>query len=675
MRVESIRVSTSFLSDILQAQDGSLMWLDISGIARLDWPPRWRIWSESEGGVPGAYELAEFDGRLFASTWGGSFVGPMPSADAPLAFVNTRWTDEEAWALHRHGDALLFAESKHLLRVDVSPPVRLSGDDLYPRVFLDDPQNPDWLWVGTEHGPALFERDGEGYRMRHRDRRLGWLVNALVAHDGAIWASDGVGGVRRLARGNLDPAAFSFERAGPALGLPAGELLPAQLSEVGDQLIASTAQGLFRYANGRFEPDRFDGLADLLDEGETVTFREAADRVLWAHSYHSVYRRDASGQWSLSMLGGLHTGAILSLLPRPGGEALVSVEAGVLQHRDAELPAVSAQAPRPRVASARVVRGAHQIEALALAAHPQVQLDGGSLEFEFAYPRFDGVGVSEFQFSIDPLGANWSSWSNRASATLLALPAGDYALQLRARSRYGSPVQAEPFEFTVVPRWYERAWVWPLAVFVAGSLLALALIQRQRNKVRRLRERNLELDELVHQRTRELESVNVQLRGLAESDGLTGIANRRHFDEAFALEMERAQVRGEALSLLLLDVDHFKQYNDSHGHQAGDDVLRTLAVVMRESVRPDTLVARYGGEEFAVVATHCDAAQARDIAARICARLATRLGEVTLSIGIATRTGQTAEGPEILIARADAALYRAKHKGRNRIESDLDAIA
>lgn len=675
-RVEPIRVSNNFLVDLMRARDGSLMVLDISGVSRLDWPPRWRLWAEPVGSVTGAYHLAEFDGLLYASTWNGAFRGPLPGSDAPLALGSTGWTDAEAWALHRHQGRLLFAESKRLLRVDVTPPQVLSADDLYPRVFLDDPVNPDWLWLGTEHGVALLERSDDGYRLRHRDFELGWLVGSMVAHDGAIWVGDGVHGVRRLQREGVDADRFKFERVGVAHGLPAAEWMAAQVSLIDGALYASTAHGLFRYAQGRFAPDDLGGLVALLDEGETVALSAAPDGGLWAYSYHSVYRRGDDGRWSLSLLGGLHTGAILHLLPRAAGEAFVGAEAGVLQHRDAAVPTLATAAPaRPRVAAARIVRGPQRVEALSLDGHAEVRLNGGSLEFEFAYPRFDGVGVSEFQFSIDPAAVNWSSWSNRPSVALLALPAGDYQLRLRARSRYGSAVEAVPFKFTIVPRWYQRPWVWPLAVFVAGGLIALALIQRQRAKVRGLREHNAELDRLVQLRTRELETANVQLRGLADSDGLTGLANRRHFDTAFAAAMQRARERGEALSLLLLDVDHFKRYNDSHGHQAGDDVLRAVAAVMRESVRPDTLVARYGGEEFAVVAVHCDAAQAHDIAARICTRLAARLPAVTLSIGIATRAGSMLEGPEILIARADAALYRAKHNGRNRIETDMDAFA
>ena len=673
--VERVRVSSNYLADVMQASDGSLLVLDISGVSRMDWPPRWRSHVESAAAINGVYTLNDIDGALYASTWNGAFRATLGVKG--LEVEPLKLTHHEAWAFHRHDGQLLLADSRQLSIVAEGRARAVSGDDLYPRQFLDDPVDATLLWLGTEHGPALMQRDGDGYRLRHRDFSLGWLINSLVAFDGAIWVGSGERGAHRLARAGLDADAFAFQPVRNDIGLPAGAAEPVQFSLYGGHLYASLREGLFRYADGRFHADDVSGLDALLDEGELVSFREAPDGGGWAFSYHSVYRRGGDGRWSLSLLGGLHTGAIYDLLPRAGGEAWIGAETGLLQHRDAEvpLPAPATRPVQPRIAAARVLRAAGHSTSLPLNEPAVLQLDGGSLEFEFAYPRLDGVGVSEFQFSIDPAGREWSPWRNRASAAFFALPPGDYRLRLRARSRYGAAVEADPFAFTLVPRWYQRAWFWPLLVFTVGGVVALALIQRQRRKVRSLRELNRQLDALVHARTQELELANVQLRSLADSDGLTGLSNRRHFDLVFGQLMQRASERNEPVSLLLLDVDHFKHYNDQHGHQAGDDILRTLALAMRESVRPDTLVARYGGEEFAVLAPHCDAAQAHEIAQRIRTRLATRLGGVTVSSGIATRVGASGEDGGVLIARADAALYRAKHNGRDRIETDSAALA
>lgn len=672
--VDHVRVGRAFLPDVMRGRDGSLLVLEMSQLSRLDWPPRWFGFVGDEEAPTGVYAMAEIDGALYASTWNGAFrADPGPDRFRAQAL---HLTSHEAWAFHRFGGDLLFADSRRLWRVVDDHVLPLSEDDLYPRIMLDDPEDAALLWIGTEHGPALMRREGTDYRLMHRDFALGWRVNSLVAFDGSIWLGSSDRGGFRLPRTGLDPSTFAFSAVGKEAGLPLDEHAAVVFSVQDDALYASIRQGLFRYQDGRFVRDEVAGLADLLDEGELVAFRSSPDGQAWAFSYHSVYRRDESGRWSLSLLGGLHTGAIFDLLPRRGGDVWIGAESGLLQYRDANPVGDVASAPvRPRIAAARVLRGAKPPTALRLDQPARLQLDGGNLEVEFAYPRLDGAGVAEFQFSIDPEGRDWSPWRNRASAAFFALAPGDYRLRLRARSRYGAPIEAEPFTFTVVPRWFQRVWFWPAVVFLAGSLLALALIQRQRNKVRRLRELNRQLDALVHARTSELESANVQLRSLADSDGLTALSNRRHFDAVFEQMMRRASERNEPVSLLLIDVDHFKRYNDTHGHQAGDDILRTLAVAMRESVRPDTLVARYGGEEFAVLAPHCDAAQAHDIAVRIRTRLAARLQDVTVSIGIATRVGALGEDGGVLIARADAALYRAKRNGRDRIETDSVAIA
>ena len=144
----------------------------------------------------------------------------------------------------------------------------------------------------------------------------------------------------------------------------------------------------------------------------------------------------------------------------------------------------------------------------------------------------------------------------------------------------------------------------------------------------------------------------------------------------FAAEIQRAARAGEPLTLMMLDVDLFKNYNDFYGHQAGDDCLREVALFLQSrSRRSSDLVARYGGEEFAFVCIDTDAASARELAQSLCTAIAARdlphtrspFGCITLSIGVATLIPQPGTTPEIMIRMADAAMYRAKNEGRNRV--------
>ncbi len=166
------------------------------------------------------------------------------------------------------------------------------------------------------------------------------------------------------------------------------------------------------------------------------------------------------------------------------------------------------------------------------------------------------------------------------------------------------------------------------------------------------------------------------LEQLAHRDGLTGIANRRSFDRTLDTEWRRALRKSKSLTLLMLDVDHFKGYNDTYGHQAGDDCLRRVAAAMAHiPVRVSDQVARYGGEEFAVILPDVNLQGAGVVAERIRVAVeqlalvnrASTTGRVTVSIGVASMTAKPDQTPAQLIAWADAALFEAKRQGRNRV--------
>ena len=196
-----------------------------------------------------------------------------------------------------------------------------------------------------------------------------------------------------------------------------------------------------------------------------------------------------------------------------------------------------------------------------------------------------------------------------------------------------------------------------------------------------LQVRNSELETLVEERTRELEQANAKLASLSNTDGLTGIANRRRFDQMLGQEWQRAQRSGSPLALMMLDVDHFKHFNDHYGHVAGDDCLRALAqVLLREVRRSGELVARYGGEEFVVLLPDTDVHTAFDVGQRIqkavwslgVPHVQVPSGIVTFSFGISSRVPSERHVPDDLVRHADLALYQAKETGRNCIQLAVD---
>jgi diguanylate cyclase (GGDEF)-like protein len=167
------------------------------------------------------------------------------------------------------------------------------------------------------------------------------------------------------------------------------------------------------------------------------------------------------------------------------------------------------------------------------------------------------------------------------------------------------------------------------------------------------------------------------LQKLASKDGLTGLANRRAFDDKLSKDWSLAQRNETALALLFIDIDHFKQFNDTYGHQAGDDCLKSVAeAIANQSLRPSDLTARYGGEEFAIILPGINLAGAMKVAERVREAVYnldyphtgnSAAGCVTISIGVSSLIPSVGQNANLLVEVADQALYKAKEQGRNRV--------
>lgn len=192
-----------------------------------------------------------------------------------------------------------------------------------------------------------------------------------------------------------------------------------------------------------------------------------------------------------------------------------------------------------------------------------------------------------------------------------------------------------------------------------------------------LSEANLSLEEKIQERTQELLEANERLKSLSVTDELTQLSNRRYFSEYFEKTWELAKRKGVNVSLVLCDIDFFKMVNDTHGHQIGDEVLKSVATALKESLKRNTdFVARYGGEEFVIVMYDANFEEASLVCQRIQENLkkdqlvtpeGTKIEPVTMSFGISSLIPKNDENCESIIKNADDALYEAKRSGRNRI--------
>lgn len=205
----------------------------------------------------------------------------------------------------------------------------------------------------------------------------------------------------------------------------------------------------------------------------------------------------------------------------------------------------------------------------------------------------------------------------------------------------------------------------------AGIGISLSLIMWYGNKKNILQARK------IQEQQEALQRINLELEKLSITDDLTGLNNRRFFNRSIKNEIERHRRSGKALSLLLMDIDHFKLFNDNLGHHEGDECLRKVAAVIRESAaRPFDVAARYGGEEFAVILPYTDMNGARKVAQHLQENLekaaifhpnSPTAERITLSIGIAVIVPGRKSSAEDFIRCADAAMYRGKKEGRNCI--------
>lgn len=208
---------------------------------------------------------------------------------------------------------------------------------------------------------------------------------------------------------------------------------------------------------------------------------------------------------------------------------------------------------------------------------------------------------------------------------------------------------------------------------INGAIAAHIDITERKALQRKVEEQVRVQQDLISQ----LESAKARLEELVVTDGLTNLYNHRHFRETLERSFSQARRDCRPLSVIMFDVDRFKQYNDTYGHPMGDEVLREVAALIKQTVRKHDVAARYGGEEFVVLSPNTDAVGSRTLAERIRSAIEAHpwpLREVTVSVGSATLSLVT-PGPSDLVDQADKALYYSKQHGRNRITHILDVTS
>lgn len=334
---------------------------------------------------------------------------------------------------------------------------------------------------------------------------------------------------------------------------------------------------------------------------------------------------------------------------------------------DAEKPNLLA----PNVAFEEILADRHRIN-----FSNTVSIEPGIRDLEI---HFTGISLIrsdqiKFQYKLEGHDTDWIDADVRRMAFYSNVPPGTYTFWVKAVNSDGVwSEQPSSLRIQLEPYFYQTRLFLLLSVLAAALLLLIIW----KISVYQLEAREKKLMRLVAERTDALARANDDLRSLANSDVLTKIGNRRRFDSFLSDEWNRAYRFKTEISLILIDIDHFKIYNDTYGHQAGDSCLQRVAEALTDTVkRPSDLVARFGGEEFAIILGATDSEGAVRIANQAIENLramsiehknSTTSQTLTVSAGIATLYVRSHQSEAELVKAADQALYKAKENGRNRI--------
>jgi diguanylate cyclase (GGDEF)-like protein len=666
------KTAAGFITELAPAADGGFLLSSEQEIRRVAWPTPWNVIGSEHGADGSLLGLADWEGRRYLLTSSGARRA-VRAPGGSVRFELAPWDGLTTFDLLgiAPGRALL-ARAHKLMVVEGDAVRELTPEMVYPRLLRRSHLQPGRIWVGTELGlrvatvaggqATLSPPLGDGEAMR--------ITSLAETAPGEVWTGSERDGIWRH-RVGPDGRLLERTRFGAEQGLQMGRIAEGWIERFADgTLVASTDAGWFRLDGERFVPFDAGNLAKQRKPREVLRLVQSPSGDLWAYGVTRIFHRRGAGPWVEEDVAGIRRGAFSAHHFEEDGRATFVGGQALLLHAG-NTPAVAAAPPQVQLRSVTLIHPDGRHEAQPLAPRNAVRLPPGDsgIRFEFALPDLAHAGAQRYRGRLIGYEKEFSDWSRSHRYTFSRLRAGNYRLELQAMDATGRITSIGPYAVRSEPRWH--------ATYGARLLLALVMlllvwaltsvIVKWRLRVIDAQKRMLE--ETVARRTAELADLNRRLEMMAHIDGLTGIPNRRRLDEYLAVVWQQCAERQRPLSLLAIDVDRFKDYNDREGHLAGDELLRQLVHRLAHCLRrAEDLLARYGGEEFLAVLPGADLPIARQLAEAMRKEIeASGLG-ATVSIGVASRVPDPSASLTELVARADAALYVAKKAGRNRVE-------
>jgi diguanylate cyclase (GGDEF)-like protein len=668
-RQRHFQAANDYINHLALAIDGGLLAQSDLGTLHVAWPSSWtRIGPEA--GLRGRISsLSRWQDHWLIITNAG-VQRLVNSATGRSLFERVDYTAYEAWDwLPLPSGTGLLADSYTIVEIEGESVRRWEDETLYPRLLKLSPSDSARLHVGTELGLALYEQVGDQWQQRFFQRDFTGRVRSIVELDPheLLLAIDDHGLVR--VRYSEDYSELiEWQVLDRDDGVDYGPLKTASIARLDDgRLVASTSAGFHAWEDGRFVSTAMDGLDDLRQSDTLYRIQAGPDQTRWAFSHERIFRQPSGGSWKLEDISALQPGMISSLNFSDNGVAIVGGIATLLQF-DPHIEPIENRPAEVALRSVILTDGDGHERRLPLdGSEIRIAHDLVNMVFEYALPNYIRPEMTRYQARLEGYEDYFSDWGSVTRITFSNFRPGEFSFVVRARDGQGRISESAPFEFVVLKPWYLTFWA--MLTWIVTGIVLLMLVTRTllRRRIVRLTEERERLSRMVQDRTAELAAANKRLKNMANVDGLTSVANRRRLEEYLDEAWTRCVDRQCELSIILLDVDHFKRFNDTHGHQAGDDVLREVANILSATLRRgEDIVARYGGEEFMCVMPGAGAKMAMDVAETMRQRVEDSNQAITASVGLATGRPGSGQSLKDLIEQADRALYQAKQSGRNQ---------